>query len=121
MCEYVALGAHNKHTLVNVFTGDVLVANFPANFHAAFYVEIVPYEGQPEDMMFTLMAGRKTLAKLGLQFKGIEANKTALLTFPQVVVKATKEVDLKLIASCDGFKETTVLRKKIMTGVIPPA
>ncbi|SMQ61430.1 hypothetical protein SAMN06297468_0559 [Altererythrobacter xiamenensis] len=118
VCEYVAKGAHSKHTLVNVYTGDIIVREFPATFPLAFYIEIVPFEDLPEKLTFQVKKGRKVAAEIEVGFK-YEKGKTALLTLPQIPITFTKNVDISVVAMGDGLQTTTVVKKKVSTGEIP--
>ena len=117
-CEYVAAGANAKHTLVNVYTGDILVPEFPARIPMAFYVEIIPDKDFPRDLRLQILQNKKVSADLAAQFD-YEEGKVALVTLPQMAVSLTKETEIRLVVSGEGLRPTTLVKKKISVGTIP--
>ncbi|MBN9308226.1 hypothetical protein, partial [Devosia sp.] len=48
LCEHVVAGANKKHTLINVFGGNIIVEQLPATLTFGLYVEMAA--GSPPEM-----------------------------------------------------------------------
>lgn len=117
-CEYVALGSYSKHTLINVYTGDIAVREFPATFPLAFFIEIIPHEGMPQEIKIQIKQGRKTSAELVVNFK-FELGKPALMILPQILLTFPNDTVVQVVGSGDGLKPTVLATKKVRVGPFP--
>jgi hypothetical protein len=118
-CEYIAQGVHGKHTLVNLYSGDILVKEFPVAVLLSFYVEL-HFSG----------TGGKTLLRLDVLLGGkphvglqaeivLEPNKPGLILVPQTAFMFEKKTEIKILATVDDARATTLMRKTISQGEIP--
>ena len=117
-CEYIAMGAFGKHTLVNTYSGDIMVKEFPATFPLAFYIEIVPDPEAPNLIKFEVMQGRDIKGVAGAELE-YEPGKSGLIALPQLLFVIEREAEIKVIASCEGYKRKVILKKRIFHGLIP--
>lgn len=63
MCEDVRDELGNKKSIMGIFSGDVLVSEFPAQFRIAFYIEYVPpKEIREQGIDFTLTIANENVA-----------------------------------------------------------
>jgi hypothetical protein len=113
VCEYIAEGARNRHTLVNVFSGDFVVEEFPAKFHIAVFIEIEPSDEAINNLIFEVKRNGKTIGKLTGE-EAIEPASKAAITSPQMPLEFAKASELSIVAQADGYSKTTVLRKKVL-------
>lgn len=118
-CEYAALGSHGKHTLVNVYTGDILVQKFPALIPIAFFFEIIPEPGMPNDLKIDVFQNKELKASLGAEFQ-FNVSQLGLAVLQQMPFSIAQNTEIKVVASCEGYKETTLIKKKVSVGPIPP-
>jgi hypothetical protein len=118
-CEYATLGSNLKHTIVNAYTGDIIVQSYPSRIPLAFYVEIFP---QPDMsvLKFEVMQNKKKKAEIYAEFE-YEAGKIGLILIPQIPFTIEKATTIRLIASCEGYKPTVLITKKVSEGSIPAA
>lgn len=118
-CEYAALGAYGKHTLVNIYTGDIVVQELPARIPIAFYIEVIPDSGMPSSIKLEVFQNKKLRFAATAEFE-FEADKIGLVVLPQLPFSLEKNTEVRLVASCEGYKATTLVRKRISVGPIPP-
>jgi len=114
LCEHVVKGENNKHTLVNTYSGDIVVSSMPARLNLGLYVEMMSdvdsaltmevYRG--DDVVLT---GEFTVAR-----KATSA--PAVLIVPIFGFAADTEDSIKVTLRADGFRRTTVLEKRIIIG-----
>ena len=118
-CEYIALGSHGKHTLVNVYTGpDLVVQQFPAAIPLAFYIEIIPDRSLGNAMKVQIFHNKKIRFEAAAEFE-FEEGRTGLAVLPQMRWSFDKETNVRVVISCEGFKPTTVFTKRIRLGDVP--
>lgn len=118
VCEYVALGAHRKHTIVNVYTGDILVRKFPVTIPLSFYLEVAPSEilGSRQ-LSVKVYVGDEVRAEATAEFE-FEEGKPGLLTFPQIGCEFDKPSSIKLVISEVDGKARTIVEKTVSEGVV---
>jgi hypothetical protein len=115
-CEYVARGAGNKHTLVNVFSGDILVKELPGTLILSLYIEMLPQLRQQSEITIDLLVGRKPYVQFEASFESMRRDKTAVLVISPLHVEVQKDTFLRVVASSKGFQRTEVIRKRISEG-----
>ena len=117
-CEYVANGSNGKQVLVNVYTGETLVRAFPARVPMAFYIEVIPDADMPRELKFEVFQNKQRIAELIAEFE-YEAGKIVLIPIPQLPLDLKEETTMRVVASCEGFRSTTLLSKRILVGHVP--
>ena len=68
LCDYASKGERNKHTLVNVYSGDVIVGSFPAQLHFGFYAEIFPEGDAAGPVTISVIYGPEKLGEFTVEF-----------------------------------------------------
>ena len=119
LCEYVAKGSGNKHTLVNVFSGDVIVSEMPAQMTFGIYVELVP-----EDIESPITIQITIDGNMIIELPPVDASELAQGRRMNIVVQSfplriDKDVTFEVIGSAPNRKRTTILSKRLYKGVIP--
>jgi hypothetical protein len=117
-CEYVSQTGYGKHTLVNVFGGDILVKQFPATFPIAFYAELVVPDDQLKELTVEVFIGRKRLAKIAAEID-VTQGRELVLPFPALPFTLKADSVVRLVVSAPGCARTTLLQKKVITGEFP--
>ena len=64
LCEHVVAGERNKATLVNVYSGDVLVGEMPATLAFGFFCEHFPDTTDPVEITLDFKFGNKNVATI---------------------------------------------------------
>jgi hypothetical protein len=120
ICEYVAQGSHGKHTLVNVYSGDILVAELPARVPFAFFIEL-EFEGgggSAQLKIEVLTGGSKAKISADASME-IEPGKPAIIVLQQAGFQIDKATNIRVRASIDGGRMLTLAQKSISQGDIP--
>lgn len=119
-CEYVAQGAYNKHNLVNVYSGDIVVREFPTRFPLSFYVEMDLDISAPKKFELVLYEGKKKRARLSADFD-YEPGKIAVFTLPPLPFNLEKPTQIRLVATGEGYADTVLIKKSVDVGLVPDA
>jgi hypothetical protein len=122
-CEYVALGSHGKHTLINIYSGDdIHVQQFPALIPISCYVEIIPDRDLPTIIQVEIFNNGKLQQKLAAMVDAhdLRPGRRGVLVIPQMAWVITHDTELKVVMSGEGIRTTTALKKMIKVGEIPP-
>ena len=69
LCEYVAKGEKNKYTLINVFSGDVIVVDLPAKLNFGLYMEYLPDAVGPRKLTLSMMLDKKKFGQIVIQIE----------------------------------------------------
>ena len=115
-CEHVVSGALGKPTLVGVYAGDILIPTLPAQITMGIYVEHVPDQAQDGKLTLTLMLGKQVIGKISAQTE--ESNLLGIIAIPFVPLTITEDIRFKVVASCDGFKDKTIIDQKLSQAAI---
>jgi hypothetical protein len=119
VCEYVAQGSHGKHTLVNAYSGDILVQDLPAAIPLAFFIEL-EFEGAGgnSQLKVNVLLGGKSKAQAEAEIQ-VESGKPGILVLQQAAFQIDGATDIKVTMSMDGARAITLVRKTISQGNIP--
>lgn len=113
LCEHLVPGLNNKHTLINMYPGNILVAEFPARIPISIYVELKPKVFGTFPLELKLYIGKKEAMTGGAEAL-FERGKTALVAIPTGLVLFEKPTTLKFTLACGDEKPTTVIQKRIL-------
>lgn len=114
LCEYVAKGAGNKYTLVNVLGGDLLVPRLPAVLQLGVYIELLTYDTPPEEVMLDLALDRRKITKLKLKLLNPRPNKPATLVIASLELPVQAPCLFTITLSVEGAKRTKAIEKRII-------
>ncbi|MES0069483.1 hypothetical protein NKJ73_27330 [Mesorhizobium sp. M0074] len=119
LCEYVAQGANNKHVLVNVFSGDVVVSKFPADLQFGVYIELhnaknsLSNEGSVE-----IRVGGNTVVKGQITLAAVNTS-AGVIAIPSIVVHLESDTTIEVILLATGYGRAVALSKKVYLGKMP--
>lgn len=116
LCDYVVAGVGGKHTLINVYSGDIIVSELPANLFLGTYLEIDPgFEARSLDIEVRI-EGKKVVGMRAGAGEGqpLPIPTGIALVLPQMQLQIPSDVLLEVIATADGYAPTTALSKRIM-------
>jgi len=115
LCDFVGLGANNKHVLLNVFSGDVVVPVFPANLGFGLYIEILPakIDGALGVVHLSVLL-KDTQVISGQAQTNIVAGSPGVIVIPYFQIEVLEETTISVIISSDEYEDTMILSKKIM-------
>lgn len=112
-CEHVIDGVNKKHTLINTYAGNILLAEFPAKIFLAFYVEFISNAAYETEAEISLHLGRKVAMRgaLNIKFDGINP---LVLAIPAGVLQVEKPTRMKLMITPSGGKAIKLIEKELM-------
>lgn len=116
MCDYVATGANNKHVLVHTYSGDVVVAEFPATLQFAFYVEIFPTKSGITNFNVEVLVGSEAVAGgmvvLDIQERAVPH--PAVIILPQTVAQFDGPTSIKVMGWEEDGEKALILQKDVI-------
>ncbi|MVB00187.1 hypothetical protein GN330_23345 [Nitratireductor sp. CAU 1489] len=118
VCEFAAKGERNKHTLVNVFSGDIVVQQMPARLHLGLYVEYLPEVEGNQDISLRIKLDEKVFAKFQVKFKELSAKSPTAIVIQAMQVGIDNDAVFSVEAESQGYRNTKVLSKRIYQGRI---
>lgn len=119
LCEHIVEGKNNKHTLINVYSGDILMSEFPGHIPVAFYIELLPGPPISSHVEIKLMLGKKQVMRGGADIS-ISAINTSVMAIPMGLLMIESPTALRLMVTADGAKPLKALEKKIsLVGATP--
>ncbi|MER8486264.1 hypothetical protein [Mesorhizobium sp. M1322] len=119
LCEYVAKGAGNKHTLVNVFGGDVIVSEMPAQMMFGIYIELMPEPILTPVVTVEIILDKSVIATLPVDVSGAVEGRPLNVVIQSLTFQIENDITLEVVASAPGRGRTTMLSKRLYKGVIP--
>lgn len=111
-CEHLVQGQGNKYTIINTYSGDILVAEFPARIPLSFFIELKPSKIGKFPIHLKISVGRK-VAVQGLAEALFEEGKMAIIAMPDGVMLFENPATLKVSIGAEGEKLVTVLRREV--------
>ena len=114
ICDFATKSERNKHTLVNVYSGDIVVAEMPADLHFGFYAEAFLPDEPLDRIELELRLGDKEIARAQFRLSERADNKMAVLLIPAFRLTAEAEGDFEIIATAEGYVRSSILTKSIV-------
>lgn len=120
LCEDIRSEIGNKKSIMGIFSGDVIVAEFPARIQFAVYMEYIPEEtSEPHEIELDMMADDNRIAEIKVKVTKPAAGVTSLI-IPRAIVAFEKEASYSIFASISQGPRFEILRKKIQKGEVQP-
>ena len=117
LCEYVAMGANNKHILINVFSGDVIVQEMPADLRFGLYVELArPQSPHTEKFTFQILVNGEV--KIGGEFEMVDDTTVGIVMLQQFPLRILVPSTINLVLTAEGYAKATALSKTVSLGAI---
>jgi hypothetical protein len=118
-CDDVREEVRNKKSLMGVFSGDIVVAEIPANIWISFYIEKMPEQpNTSEEVAIQVKQNDKTIGNVTLKF---EAPEVATLVLGRAMMRVPEECTLSLVATVNGGESEEILSKLLKKGDIQPS
>jgi hypothetical protein len=121
VCEDVREEVGGKHSLMGVFSGDIIVSSFPATIQIAGFFQYIPpaNESGDVDLQVTLIQGENVLVRG--KMRG-QYNEGQLITFllPRAFATFEKEGPFRIRIKV-GDEEQDILTKKVSQGLVTTA
>jgi hypothetical protein len=113
LCEHVVPGAYNKQTLVNVYTGDIRIAELPAAIFFGLYIEYSPDDIGEMSINLEIKIGDTAVGRIESKFVVGPQLDIATISIPIFAVTLDKDTKIEVTANSPGYKAATVLSRKI--------
>lgn len=112
LCEHAVPGAGNKHTLVGVYAGDILVDVMPGPIAMGLFIEVLP-ETTPAALTVTLRLNERPIGKVIATYENRTVDGPSLVLIPLVQVKVEVDSIFDILIEADGYAKVVALTKKI--------
>ena len=83
-CEYAGRGEGGKSTLLNIYSGDILVSTFPALLLFSFYVECYPGNDSPLKVNIVIRKNGVDFAKVEPEIMPTKEGEPAVIMIQQI-------------------------------------
>ena len=113
LCDDVRIEKNNKHILIGVYSGDIVVKELPAKLRLSFYLEFGASEIGDIPLEIRITGPGKRMGVMKAQFQSMEVGGPAILVSPQMEIPITEEGTIRVSAAIDKKKWRTILEKKI--------
>lgn len=117
LCEHLVPGLGNKQTLINVYSGDIVVAELPAKLFLAIYAEYSSNSDDAFTVLVEIMINKKPFARL--RFDVDAGRQQGVMAIPNMELGFDREVTLEVRAAAEGERARTILSKKVFRGDVP--
>ncbi|MBL9011119.1 MAG: hypothetical protein JNL56_08075 [Alphaproteobacteria bacterium] len=119
ICDYAGRGEKNKHIAVGIYSGDILVAAFPAQLKFAAYIEFYPpRSGDMKIEAFFSLNGTRTAGIIG-KAMGVKDTEIAAMTVPSLDFNFQSPGTLDLYMRFDSDEPLLVRSKKVLLSPSP--
>lgn len=119
VCDDVRLEVGRKHTLVGVFSGDIIVGKLPFTIRLSIWIEYLPEREGKQDGHFKIRFSDKEPIVLKMEIDIHKMGPIALV-IPQFVIRGEFEGDLTVEFSSDGEVWQEISKKRILLGKLEP-
>ena len=107
----------NKHSILGIYTGDVLLPEFPANIRLSFYIVFKFIRAGEHKIELRILLDNKVITSGVTELTSNEGD-PAVLVSPSGILGVDSPSELKIDASVDGGRRTTLVKKQIRLAVL---
>ena len=115
LCEDVRTELGNKHTIVGVFSNDILVASLPAVLSLSAYLEYVPDEIGVQNITLSIVVAGNVVANIEAKLSVVEAKTVSVLYLPRVNLTVPRAAEIRLDMKVFPGEPTTIIKKQVLT------
>jgi hypothetical protein len=112
LCEHAVPGAGNKHTLVGVYAGDILMDTMPGPIAMGLFLEILP-ETAPPTLTVTFQLNRVPVGKVVATYENRTVDGPSLVIVPLLQVRIEADSVFEVVLEAEGYARHVALTKKI--------
>ena len=113
LCEHVVIGTGNKHSLINVYGGDVLVGEFPAELLFGLYVEFIPDGSMPHDSSLEIRVDGKVVGRALFRIDDVVTGNLGVIALPVFQIALEQEATMEVFAIIGEHKPHSILKKRL--------
>ena len=116
LCELVSPSNNNKHTLVNVYSGDIIVSDMPSHLQLGLYIEAAVSSEYQGTLQLEIRWLRKAIIRGETKVVGKASEGTAVIVLPSFNLPLDRDGVLDVFFSGDGIRRQKLMSKKIYKG-----
>jgi hypothetical protein len=113
LCEHVVEGARNKLTLINVYSGDIAVGEFPASLMLGMFFEYLPDKDGDVELTVDIGANGRVMGRVEVAAEGAKQGQSVTFVLPSFQMTIPTEAAIEATAHRKGYKKTKFLSKLV--------
>jgi hypothetical protein len=114
VCEDVRKELGNKRSLIGVFSGDVVVGEFPATLSLAAYFEYITDVAGMFDIEFVVYFGDRQVAKFEAGLSVVEPDQPSVMDLPRMNLTVLGPGDIRIEMGTKPNAPETIITKRVM-------
>lgn len=118
LCSDIIKEVTNKYGLIGVFSGHIIIEQFPGRLRFALYVEVFGDGADETITAFKIFFDNKQIAKIEGKLTGLPKSEVAAITLNGLEATVDGPCEIRVDASVSGGKYHTIIRKKIVQGEV---
>ncbi|MGU3668201.1 hypothetical protein ACLBX9_28785 [Methylobacterium sp. A49B] len=115
LCDYVARGENNKFVLVNAYSGDIVVQQFPASLPFGLYCEHLPDNVGHFELTLDIKISGQLLFSANVALRIFELA-PQVIAIPNFLANIDSPSTIEVVITAEGYKDTVALLKSIRIG-----
>jgi hypothetical protein len=112
VCENIRQELHGKHSLIGVFSGDILINTFDVMLQVAVYIEFIADELGKVQVELIVSYDHKDRVKINAEFDYKDVRDPAVIASPSISIPIERGASIIVTATCNG-KTKRILEKRI--------
>jgi hypothetical protein len=113
LCEHITVDVGYKHSLIGVYSGDIVIPDFPANLRLAFYSEMVPPADGEHTIVLTFKINDKKFMEGRVSVSNAVAGESGIIAVRGFSLETSEPVTLTIDARVNDEETQTLSSKKI--------
>lgn len=113
LCDYVSKDVYNKDNAIGIYSGDIIVGDFPARMRLSLYVIGVAHEDGDHHIQLSFSLGGDEIAKAELDVKTTAEHGQSSFAIQNFELSVIENTELQIFAQVDNEKRSLLLAKKI--------
>jgi hypothetical protein len=115
VCENIRQELYGKHSLLGVFSGDVLIDRIDAVLSIAIYIELFAINVGKIDLELIISYDNVDLVKVTSEFDYQDVRNPAIIASPVIQIKLERASIIVVTAKCNG-QTKRILEKRVREG-----
>lgn len=113
ICDHITVDIGRKHSLIGVYSGDVIIQKFPAKLRFAIYAELLPRRVGDYKLTVQISLNDKEVAKAEIEAAVRVAEAPLVFILPAIGLNIEEETVLKVEVRPENGEVFTLVSKKI--------
>ena len=113
LCDHVVLDVQNKHSVIGIYSGDLVVSDLPANLRLSLFMIFVPEREGDNAIELEFFLNESAAAKAVTKVKVKKAGVPTPIVLSYFEVNIAENTQLRLSAKVNDMEIGTILEKEI--------